>query len=1096
VCSFRYGVYLFFPNFNFLKNLIMNKSSVCFLIFLLFFALQKSYSQCNNAGFESGNFSNWTGTYGTDYCSINIFGICACYTPLPTQYNGLSQGANNVAPGSTPVRSHFIMTSGYDPTVGGTTIPVVYPGGGTYSARLGNAHGDNPHGGGETLTYQFTVNAGNANFTYHYAVVLNDGGHGGGEQPFFTISMTDGNNNPIGCAAYDVNATTAPSIGGFTTIGNISYKPWTSVFIPLVNYIGQTVRITFTTRDCAPTGCDGSHWAYAYIDAECSPIQIVSSSPTVCGGQTITLTAPAGAASYSWSGPGIIPPNNTQQVLVNQPGQYTVNMTTFGTVPCSFSLDTIIAGNPNNPVADFSATTVCIGNPTVFTDLSTPVGSVNGWAWDFDNNGTTDATTQNPSHTFPAAGTYQVQLTATWGGCTNIITKSVDVLPSPTSIFTATSPVCLGANSVITYTGNAPANATYTWNFDGGTVASGSGQGPYQVNWSSGGVKNITLTVSLGSCVSSVTTMQVTVNNVTGIMVSPSSPTICVGGSVVLNASGGSSYSWSPPTGLSTTTGATVTASPLATTTYTLTGVNAACSSPVSVTVTVVPPPTSIFAALSPVCAGQNSTINYIGSAAANDTYSWNFDGGTVVSGTGQGPFDVNWNTPGTKNISLTVTENGCVSTPTIVSVTVNPSPPSDAGADVTICSGSSTTLGTSSTTGFTYSWSPTADLSDPTASNPVVTSTNTSNAVVTNTYTVTTTGLGCFSTDDVVVTIVPLPVADFTAPVAQCLDGNNFNFQAGGSFLPNASFDWDFGTNASPSNSSSQNQSVVFSTAGQQTVSLTITQLGCVSNTFTDFVNLTTSPVVDFDADSLIGCENFTVCFTDNSASNNPSSYQWNFGDGSNSTAQNICHTFVNAGTYTITLQVTSADGCTSSKTVNNMITVLADPTAAFTVNNSMIQLPHNTIDVTNQSQNATSYLWDFEGAGTSNAVSPQIVFTDSGTYVIKLYAYNQLECMDSTQRIVTVLGPESFYIPNAFTPDGDGINDDFYIHVQGAVKVHRFMVYNRWGEKMHDGAYPWDGKQHGKPCEPEVYVYIFKLGMFADTRIVTKKGSVTLIR
>ncbi len=1070
-----------------MKNLFTS-----FFILFSVFLSEKTFGQCPNAGFENGNFSNWSATWSSRTCTgISLGGVClGIETPV---YNtGLNQGPNNQAANATPEFSHFIMTGGFDPIVGGTTIPVVRPGG-TFSARLGNGQG---YSDGETLTYTLTVNSANANFTYHYAVVLNDGGHSASEQPFFNIRMRDGNNNPIGCAAFDVDATTSQSIGGFTTVGSISYKPWTSVFIPLVNYIGQTVTIEFITRDCKPNGGLGSHWAYAYIDAECSPIGILSSSPTVCGGQSITLTAPAGAATYSWAGPGVIPPANAQQVQVNQPGTYTVSMTTFGVTPCSFSIDTFIAGNPNNPVADFSATTVCVGSPTVFTDLSTPVGSVNAWAWDFDNNGTNDATTQNPSHTFPAAGTYPVKLTATWGGCTNEIINDVTVLGAPTSTFTTTSPVCLGASSLITYTGNAPANATYTWNFNGGTIVSGSGQGPYQVSWATGGIKNITLTVAIGSCVSGVTTIPVTVDNVAGITVSPNI-TICEGGSTTLTVTGGSSYTWTPATGLSATTGASVTASPLVTTTYTVTGVNATCSSPVSVTVTVAPPPTSTFTASSPVCAGgENSTITYTGSAASNATYNWNFDGGTVASGSGQGPYQVNWATSGNKNITLTVTENSCISTPSTVQVTVNPAPVSNAGNDVTICSGDNATLGTASTAGYTYSWSPATDLSDATASNPVVSSVNNSNNAVANTYTVTTTGLGCFSTDEVTVTIVPLPVADFVAPANQCLDGNNFSFQAGGSFLPNATFDWNFGVNATPATSTLQNQNVTFNTAGTQSVSLTITQLGCISNTYTDVVNLTTSPIVNFEADSLIGCENFTVCFTDNSASNNPSAYQWNFGDGNTSTAQNICHTFSAAGLYNVTLQVTSADGCTSSSTINDMITVLADPRAAFTLNENIIQLPQNTVGITNQTQNASTYFWDFEPAGTATGANPQIVFTDSGTYNIVLYAYNQLECSDSTSRSIVVLGPESFYIPNAFTPNGDGNNDDFYIYVQGAVKVEQFTVFNRWGEKIHDGDFPWDGTYMGKACETGVYIYYFKLSLFANSRIVNKKGSVTLIR
>ena len=195
-----------------------------------------------------------------------------------------------------------------------------------------------PMGDGEAITYTFVVTPTNCNFTYHYAVVLNDGGHNAGEQPYFHINMMAGIDT-IQCAAYEVDATTAATIGGFTHYSGpaVYWKPWSSVFVPLNNYLGQTVSITFTTRGCLPSLCAGSHYAYAYISAECGPFALVSSSPTVCGGTGVTLTAPAGAASYSWTGPGIVGPTNGQTVTINQGGgRDTVTMTTFGNVPCTF----------------------------------------------------------------------------------------------------------------------------------------------------------------------------------------------------------------------------------------------------------------------------------------------------------------------------------------------------------------------------------------------------------------------------------------------------------------------------------------------------------------------------------------------------------------------------------------------------------------------------------------------------------------------------------------------------------------------------------------------------------------------------------------
>ena len=479
------------------KSLTTLRLFLC--IFLLFLLQAKSlFSQCNNADFENGSLNGWSGTWGDGVCDgIFILGICAGIShPDPFQYAGIHPGMNNQAPTDLPERNHFIMSSGYDPVIGATTLPVVYTPG-SYSMRLGNAQAD---GGGESISYSFTVSPGNANFTYHYAVVLNDGGHPAGEQPYFKIRMWDGSNNLIDCATYDVDALTAYTIGGFTTLyGDVLYKPWTSVFIPLSDYMGQRVKIQFSTRDCSPDGGQGAHYAYAYIDAQCGPLEILSSSPSVCGTQHVTLTAPAGAATYQWTGPGVVPPGNTQEATITLPGHYTVEMTTFATVPCTFSLDTVITGSPVLPVANFSAPSICAGNPTAFSDLSTP-DSISSWEWDFNNDGTPDVTAQNPAYTFPEAGTYPVKLVVSVSSCIDDTTINVVVFAAPNSTFITTSPVCVGMNSTITYTGNAPANASYTWDFAGGTIISGSGQGPYEVNWLTAGTKNITLTAGTDSC--------------------------------------------------------------------------------------------------------------------------------------------------------------------------------------------------------------------------------------------------------------------------------------------------------------------------------------------------------------------------------------------------------------------------------------------------------------------------------------------------------------------------------------------------------------------------------------------------------------------
>jgi gliding motility-associated-like protein len=1235
-------------------------------------------AQCTNADFSEGTFGSWTGTWGDGDCDYNS----------PTENVGFVLGPVNDPPSDANNQYHQVICSaagGNDPNLTGLgfSLPMVWPGA-QYSGRIGNmwqdvAGGD---GNGETITYALTVTPTNSVFIYHYAVVLYDGGHPPGQEPFFNISVTDGNGNDIACGDYEIDAHTAHTIGGFTNAGReVYFKPWSSVLLPLVNYIGQTVKITFTTRGCDPNGCAGSHYAYAYIDAQCGPPTVIASSPTICGQTGITLTAPAGAATYSWAtvpagGSGIVSGGSSQVVTVNQPGRYIVTMTTFGNNPCTYSIDTIIPGNPQGPTANFSTTPTCIGSPTQFTDLSTPL--ITGWAWDFTSSGTTQSGIQNPAYTYPAAGTYPVKLSIVSGSCSADTTLNVVVLPAPNSPFTVTGPVCANVNSTITYTGTAPGGSTYAWNFAGGTVASGSGVGPYQVNWANGGTQNVTLVVTSGTCPSPLTTEPVVVNAYPVLTITPDTG-LCIGSSITLNATGATTYTWMPTaalTGANNT--ASVIATPASTTTYSVTGTTNNCSSTANTIVTVYPIPTSAFSVVTPVCVSQNSQLTYTGNSPSTATYAWNFNGGTaspggtvqgpqqvywstsgtqtvslqvsqfgctspittntivvnpnptssftaespvclgfpstivytgdgaptasyiwnfvngtiattpgsdsiscvwntagtkyltlqvtqagcpspvttvpvvvhpiptanftvtsplcsnaggtityigtssiaasfawtyagghLVSGNGKGPLNVSWTNsltvPITEHVMLTVTDSGCVSPPDTLPVTINPIPISNAGNDVAYCSGSSAPLGTTSLPGYAYSWSPTAGLNNPNVSNPTVSLTNdSSNIILKQPYQVITTSLNCTSSDNAVVTVNPIPIALFTPPNSRCLKNNDLAFTALGSYLNSANFLWNFGPGAIPDSSVFPNQTVIYGSPGAKGVSLTIIQTSTnCSNTFTDTVNIYPEPFVSFKADTLRGCENFDVCFNNYSVSPGSSSYLWEFGDGEATNDSAPCHIYNFPGVYTVYLKITSDEGCEHDTTMPNLITVIADPVAKFLPSASIIQQPQSEIDFTNLSYNAVRYNWSFstvgvndDTIGSSTNFNTQFNFIQYGLYNILLTAYNSLNCQDTSLQSVIVTPPQNIFVPNVFTPNGDGKNDLVYPYSQEGVTILSFRIFDRSGEKVHDGLYPWDGTFKGKPCMPAVYVYEAEFKQVDGAENIYKKGSITLVR
>lgn len=239
------------------KLLLLNLSALLF---------NSSFGQnCDNAGFENGTLSGWTATWGDGVCVDSLMGLCVTTAPNPFEYIGLNQGTDNQFSNAVPEKNHFIMTTGYDPIVGSTYLPVVYQQGGNYSMRLGNAQAED---GGESISYSFTVDNTNSTFIYHFALVIADGGHSPETQPYFRVTFFDGNNDTIVEAGNYIDPVIATNSGNFINNGNYLYNEWTTESVSLENYIGQNVRVEFVTSDCSANG--GSHFAYAYIDAECT----------------------------------------------------------------------------------------------------------------------------------------------------------------------------------------------------------------------------------------------------------------------------------------------------------------------------------------------------------------------------------------------------------------------------------------------------------------------------------------------------------------------------------------------------------------------------------------------------------------------------------------------------------------------------------------------------------------------------------------------------------------------------------------------------------------------------------------------------------
>ena len=311
-----------------------------------------------------------------------------------------------------------------------------------------------------------------------------------------------------------------------------------------------------------------------------------------------------------------------------------------------------------------------------------------------------------------------------------------------------------------TYAAAGPAPASYRWTVRGGTIQGTATAGTVQVLWGTASTGTLTLrgVSSLGCPTDSI------VRNVdirTGTLSVSSDVSICVGTSATLTASGGQTYTWTSSTG-QTFTGASITVAPTQTTTYTVLTTDGVCTLTRQVTVTVNPLATANAGSNRAVCSGEAVTL---GSAALTGyTYQWSPATGLSSSTAAQPVFSLVNLTGAAQTFTYTLTATtaqGCTNIST-VTVTLNPAAVANAGPDAALCDGKQVTIGTTALVGYTYQWSPAANLSSSNAARPVFTARNATQSPITLTYVVTaTTSLGCASRDTIRLTVNPRPLPD-----------------------------------------------------------------------------------------------------------------------------------------------------------------------------------------------------------------------------------------------------------------------------------------------------------------------------------------------
>ncbi|MBA3901543.1 MAG: gliding motility-associated C-terminal domain-containing protein, partial [Bacteroidetes bacterium] len=575
-----------------------------------------------------------------------------------------------------------------------------------------------------------------------------------------------------------------------------------------------------------------------------------------------------------------------------------------------------------------------------------------------------------------------------------------------------------------------------------GNVWTPGGATTQSITVNASGNYSITVTDANG-CQGTSSATTVTVNPTTIPTISASGPlTFCQGDSVELTSSVSTGNTWS--TG-ATTQSITV----LASGNYTVTDGSNCGGTSAATNVTVNPNPTPTITASGPTTFCQGDNVTLTSSSAIGNV--WTPGGATTQS--------ITLDTSGTYTVTV-IDANGCqgTSAATTVTVTTNPSPVITPVGSTTFCQGDSVTLISSSSTG--NAWNPGG------GSTQVITVSNSGN------YTVTVTDAnGCQGTSVATVVTVnanPTPTITASGPTTFCL-GDSVTLTSSSAT----------GNVWSPGGATTQNITIYNS----ESYALTITDNnGCTGSTLEN-----TSAISQQNAAITASgpfCENSDTIFL--SAANNGGAWS---GNGITNTNSGQFSTII-AGPGDHQIIYTLQGNCGGADTI--IITVNAGPLVSTSDDQTIIQ---NESTVINGLGLGTLNWFPSDGLSCVSCNNPTATPLSTTTYYLMVTDANGCSSTDSLTIFVEEPNGEMF-IPNIFSPNGDGNND--LLLVYGNIKNMNLIIYNRWGQKVFETtnqAIGWDGTHKGMPLDPAVFVYYLRV-IHQNNIEEIKQGNITLIR
>lgn len=863
-----------------------------------------------------------------------------------------------------------------------------------------------------------------------------------------------------------------------------------------------TYTVTLVAIDS--NSCNFSDTAVATVTVYANPIVLVNQTDTVCAGASVQLTA-SGGQFYDWT-----PGNQLSDSTIANPIANPTQNTTY----------TVIVSDTNGCV-DTASITVAVsffvadaGPPTSFCEgtggAQLQAGAVSGglapyyYTWWCDTTNTycgLDSTFDNDPIGNPTQTTwYYLQVQDSRGCLSDVDSTLVEVLPNPIADAGPDQFIC-----------QPPAPGALLH----GTIS--GAPGPYTYYWiNSYGLNDSTLlnpyarpdtttiytliAISANGCTSNPTTVD-TLSTVT-VHVNPrpiadAGPEIhsCLGDTVTIQGIGygaGPDYTfeWSPSTGLDDSTLTNPQASPPITHTYTLTVWSNGCPSiGDTMTLWVHTLPTPSAGNIVEICLGDSGQLDAFGAgdSSAHYTYNWQPPMG-LDNPTAENPLA---SPDSSLWYYLEVTSSwGCKSPLDSVLLRVKPTPIAEAGPNLEFCAGDSlnllgsyyyTSTDSAPISEIYYTWIPATQLSDSTIAQPIVWPSGSTIYHLEVRYNT------CSTSDSVLVSVSPELGAWAQTDTMVICGGDSVQLMAGGG-AGGASITW------SPSTGLSDPNSFNPMAAPGDTITYTanLSEGGC-SEQIPVHLSVIPRPTASFLGSDPQGCPPHPVTLLN--TSQGATAYVWDFGDGYITNALNASHTYTAPGEYTVRLIALAAGACADTATTyyitvgdTAIVDFVSDPEFPAT-----LPLPNAEVQFINRSVNALTYIWDFGDGIYSTDLNPLHIYTNPGEYYVQLTVRSGSDCPGSIIHGPFVVRSPELFIPNVFSPNGDGINDGFRPDYTGD-QPYVFQLFDRWGTQLfltQNKTDFWWGQDLSGSAAPEgVYFYHVKTGEKEYA------GEVTLLR